>query len=143
MFTRSLLRSSAAIPRRLAQPARRHYASQGFRDKSAIGPFTWKAASLFVLTGAGLYVYFESEKSKIQERKRAFRRVLILVYVLTSCRPGIHDLVCRETEYWRTVRSYCRADSDEPDAERLYGAGSIGQVFVDLLWLYELPGYLS
>jgi protein SCO1/2 len=76
MFTRSLLRSSAAIPRRMAQPARRHYASQGFRDKSAIGPFTWKAASLFVLTGAGLYVYFESEKSKIQERKR------------TSC-PGL------------------------------------------------------
>lgn len=70
MFTRSLLRSSTAIPRLLAQPARRHYASQGFRDKSAIGPFTWKAASLFVLTGAGLYVYFESEKSKIQERKR-------------------------------------------------------------------------
>lgn len=77
MLTRSLLRSSTALPRRLAHPspsatATRHYASQGFRDKSAIGPFTWKAASLFVLTGAGLYVYFESEKSKIQERKRMF-----------------------------------------------------------------------
>ncbi|WVQ83620.1 hypothetical protein IAT38_005761 [Cryptococcus sp. DSM 104549] len=40
------------------------------RDESAVGPFTWKAAAFFVLTGIGLYVYFESEKAKVQERKR-------------------------------------------------------------------------
>lgn len=33
-------------------------------------PFTWKAAALFVVTGVGLYFYFESEKAKVQERKR-------------------------------------------------------------------------
>ncbi|GHJ90168.1 hypothetical protein NliqN6_6570 [Naganishia liquefaciens] len=69
-FSRSLLRSStASLSRRAAQPLQRRYASS-FRDKSAIGPFTWKAATLFLATGAGLYAYFESEKGKIQERKR-------------------------------------------------------------------------
>lgn len=33
-------------------------------------PFTWKAAAVFVVTGVGLYFYFESEKAKVQERKR-------------------------------------------------------------------------
>lgn len=71
-FSRSLLRSSAtSFPRRAAQPIQRRCASS-FRDKSAIGPFTWKAATLFLATGAGLYAYFESEKSKIQERKRKY-----------------------------------------------------------------------
>jgi protein SCO1/2 len=32
-------------------------------------PFTWKAASLFLLTGAGLYFYFESEKAAQVQRK--------------------------------------------------------------------------
>ena len=71
-LSRSLLRSSAtSLPRRAAQPIQRRCASS-FRDKSAIGPFTWKAATLFLATGAGLYAYFESEKSKIQERKRMY-----------------------------------------------------------------------
>ncbi|EJU05993.1 h-sco1 [Dacryopinax primogenitus] len=40
------------------------------RDQSAVGPFTWKAAGLFVATGAGLYWYFTNEKTKLQEHKR-------------------------------------------------------------------------
>ncbi|KAL7419742.1 Cu-binding protein [Cryptotrichosporon argae] len=40
------------------------------RDRSAVGPFTWKAAALFVATGVGLYVYFESERAKVQERRQ-------------------------------------------------------------------------
>ncbi|GFZ42638.1 Protein SCO1, mitochondrial, partial [Saitozyma sp. JCM 24511] len=40
------------------------------RDRAAVGPFTWKAAALFGVTGVGLYFYFESEKAKVQERKR-------------------------------------------------------------------------
>lgn len=70
-LSRSLLRTSTRtlLRRAIAQPATRRHASS-LRDKSAIGPFTWKAATLFLATGAGLYAYFESEKSKIQERKR-------------------------------------------------------------------------
>ncbi|OWZ71042.1 hypothetical protein AYX14_03584 [Cryptococcus neoformans] len=43
---------------------------QKARDQSTVGPFTWKAASLFLLTGIGLYMYFESEKAKVQDRRR-------------------------------------------------------------------------
>jgi protein SCO1/2 len=68
-LSRSLLRSSRTLPRRVVAPVQRRHASS-LRDKSAIGPFTWKAATLFLATGAGLYAYFESEKGKIQERKR-------------------------------------------------------------------------
>ncbi|KAG8986410.1 Cu-binding protein [Tulasnella sp. 427] len=40
-------------------------------DKNAIGPATWRSALLFIVTGAGLYFYFESEKRKVKERKAA------------------------------------------------------------------------
>lgn len=70
-------------------------------------------------------------------------RLVFFVYVLTSRRPGIHDLFRRETEYRWSVCPNCRADSDEPLAERVHRAGSVGKVFVDLLWLHELSGYLS
>ncbi|KAG7562129.1 hypothetical protein FFLO_02411 [Filobasidium floriforme] len=43
---------------------------QGARDRAAVGPFTWRAGALFTVTGVGLYFYFESEKAKVQERKR-------------------------------------------------------------------------
>ncbi|KAJ9091860.1 hypothetical protein QFC21_007058 [Naganishia friedmannii] len=69
----SLARARCALPvqQRLGQVEQRRWTSQGLRDKSAIGPFTWKAASLFVVTGAALYIYFESEKSKMQERQES------------------------------------------------------------------------
>lgn len=38
-------------------------------DADTPQPFTWKAASLFVVTGVGLYFYFESEKAKVTERR--------------------------------------------------------------------------
>ncbi|KAK8861531.1 hypothetical protein IAR55_002353 [Kwoniella newhampshirensis] len=41
------------------------------RDQAAVGPFTWKAAALFLLTGVGLYMYFESEKAAVQARRQA------------------------------------------------------------------------
>ena len=40
------------------------------RARAAVGPFTYRAALLFVLTGAGLYWYFETEKAKVTERRR-------------------------------------------------------------------------
>ncbi|WVN85705.1 uncharacterized protein L203_100855 [Cryptococcus depauperatus CBS 7841] len=40
------------------------------REQTVFGPFTWKAAGIFVLTGVGLYMYFESEKAKVLESKR-------------------------------------------------------------------------
>lgn len=33
-------------------------------------PFTWKAAGLFIVTGAALYYYFTEEKKKVLERRR-------------------------------------------------------------------------
>ncbi|WVW80097.1 hypothetical protein I302_102070 [Kwoniella bestiolae CBS 10118] len=40
------------------------------RDQANVGPFTWKAAALFIATGVGLYIYFESEKAAVLERRR-------------------------------------------------------------------------
>jgi len=42
----------------------------GARDRAAVGVFTPKAAALFVLTGVGLYFYFDYEKRQLQERRR-------------------------------------------------------------------------
>ena len=66
--------------------------SSGIRDKSAVGVrlssrsrvpasvpshavrqvFTPKASALFVVTGAALFFYFQSEKEKLQEQRRAY-----------------------------------------------------------------------
>ena len=37
-----------------------------------IKPFTWKAGTLFIATGAGLWYYFTTEKAKMLEKRRAF-----------------------------------------------------------------------
>ncbi|KAJ5738428.1 hypothetical protein N7493_001583 [Penicillium malachiteum] len=39
------------------------------RQRNSTGPFSWKAALLFVLTGAGMMIYFRVEKARL-ERKR-------------------------------------------------------------------------
>ena len=39
------------------------------RARNSTGPFSWKAALLFVLTGGGMIVYFRVEKERL-ERKR-------------------------------------------------------------------------
>ncbi|KGO75446.1 Synthesis of cytochrome c oxidase, Sco1/Sco2 [Penicillium italicum] len=39
------------------------------RQRNSTGPFSWKAALLFVLTGAGMMLYFRVEKARL-ERKR-------------------------------------------------------------------------
>ncbi|KAI2786501.1 Protein SCO1 [Penicillium oxalicum] len=39
------------------------------RQRNSTGPFSWKAALLFVLTGAGMVIYFRVEKARL-ERKR-------------------------------------------------------------------------
>jgi hypothetical protein len=38
---------------------------QAFRGKQSVGPFTWKAAGLFLLTGTGLIIYFRHEKDRM------------------------------------------------------------------------------
>ncbi|CAE6497362.1 unnamed protein product [Rhizoctonia solani] len=40
------------------------------RNRATVGVFSWKAAALFVATGASLYYYFTTEKAKLEERKR-------------------------------------------------------------------------
>lgn len=38
---------------------------KAYRGKQSYGPFTWKAAVLFVLTGTGLVIYFRIEKERM------------------------------------------------------------------------------
>jgi len=40
------------------------------RDRQTVGVFTPQAAIIFILTGAGLFYYFNKEKERIQEAKR-------------------------------------------------------------------------
>jgi hypothetical protein len=42
---------------------------QQLRARASTGPFSWKSAALFLGTGAGLVVYFQYEKARL-ERKR-------------------------------------------------------------------------
>ncbi|PGH00063.1 hypothetical protein AJ79_08334 [Helicocarpus griseus UAMH5409] len=42
---------------------------QQLKARASTGPFSWKAALLFVITGAGMIVYFQYEKARL-ERKR-------------------------------------------------------------------------
>ncbi|KAJ6114948.1 hypothetical protein N7486_000726 [Penicillium sp. IBT 16267x] len=56
-----------------------HFSTSAFRAKAktmgqlkqrnSTGPFSWKAALLFILTGAGMVIYFRVEKARL-ERKR-------------------------------------------------------------------------
>lgn len=39
------------------------------KARNSTGPFSWKAALLFVLTGGGMIIYFRVEKERL-ERKR-------------------------------------------------------------------------
>ncbi|CAO3591375.1 unnamed protein product [Absidia cylindrospora] len=41
------------------------------RDCEALGPFTWKAAAAFLGTGAGLLIYFQNEKKRVEEERIA------------------------------------------------------------------------
>lgn len=59
-------------------------------------PFSWKALSLFLVTGTGLYYYFQSEKEKIESVKSAFAlspfcriqlRHLLPTYRTTNSQP--------------------------------------------------------
>ncbi|KAJ5594384.1 uncharacterized protein N7459_000592 [Penicillium hispanicum] len=60
-------------------PARNSFSTTAFRaraktmgqlrQRNSTGPFSWKAALLFVLTGAGMMIYFRVEKARL-ERKR-------------------------------------------------------------------------
>ncbi|GAA6012337.1 hypothetical protein JCM8202_003290 [Rhodotorula sphaerocarpa] len=52
-----------------ATPEPRNSSSQ--QNRTQAGPFTLKAGALFVATGVGLWFYFQSEKDKVRERKRA------------------------------------------------------------------------
>ncbi|KAK2739621.1 Cu-binding protein [Onygenales sp. PD_40] len=42
---------------------------QQMKARASTGPFSWKAAALFIITGAGMIVYFRYEKARL-ERKR-------------------------------------------------------------------------
>ncbi|GAA98170.1 uncharacterized protein L969DRAFT_348481 [Mixia osmundae IAM 14324] len=63
--------SSSRISRRPADPSDDAGGrAERIRDRAAVGPFTLRAGAVFALTGAGLYLYFQNEKSKLQERKK-------------------------------------------------------------------------
>lgn len=41
------------------------------RARNSTGPFSWKAALLFVVTGAGMIVYFQIEKERLARKRIA------------------------------------------------------------------------
>lgn len=41
------------------------------KSRYSNGPFSWKAAALFVLTGAGMIVYFRHEKERLERMRIA------------------------------------------------------------------------
>lgn len=41
------------------------------RQRHTTGPFSWKAALLFVLTGAGMMLYFRVEKARLERKRMA------------------------------------------------------------------------
>ncbi|CEG77180.1 hypothetical protein RMATCC62417_11975 [Rhizopus microsporus] len=64
---------------RLLLPYRTYATSreESLKAKAAVGPFTFKAAALFLGVGSGLLLYFKSEKSKVEklrEQKEAERK---------------------------------------------------------------------
>ncbi|CAO3645179.1 unnamed protein product [Cunninghamella echinulata] len=40
------------------------------RAQATLGPFTWKAAAAFLGTGAGLLIYFQNEKKRVEEERK-------------------------------------------------------------------------
>ncbi|KAJ5306369.1 hypothetical protein PENANT_c017G08199 [Penicillium antarcticum] len=62
-------------------PAQNDFSTSAFRAKGptmgqmrqrhTTGPFSWKAALLFVLTGAGMMVYFRVEKARLERKRMA------------------------------------------------------------------------
>lgn len=60
---RSFSRSFSSTP---SLPAK---TIQQLRARASTGPFSWKAAALFIITGAAMIVYFQYEKARL-ERKR-------------------------------------------------------------------------
>ncbi|KAK0547468.1 Cu-binding protein [Tilletia horrida] len=60
---------------RSSAPARRPSLSggpsEGEKNRSAIGPFSFPAIALFVATAGGLFYYFKLEKAKVEERRAA------------------------------------------------------------------------
>ncbi|CEP17614.1 hypothetical protein [Parasitella parasitica] len=68
---------SAFPPKKLSlnavAPSRFYSASaskEEIRAKAAVGPFTFKAAAVFLGVGAGLLLYFQSEKKKVEEIRK-------------------------------------------------------------------------
>ncbi|CDS13956.1 hypothetical protein LRAMOSA06129 [Lichtheimia ramosa] len=50
------------------------------RSRATTGPFTWKAAAVFVGTGAGLLLYFRSEKERVQKEREEKARETVKAY---------------------------------------------------------------
>jgi len=63
------MRAALRLIRRLPPTSARRKLST-IPGRSEIGPFSWKAGALFVVTGVGLYYYFTTEKTRLLEEKR-------------------------------------------------------------------------
>ncbi|PWN21932.1 putative SCO1-involved in stabilization of Cox1p and Cox2p [Microstroma glucosiphilum] len=63
------------IPRRFAsslpnEPSESEQREKA-KDRAAVGPFNARAAALFIVTGVGLFIYFQHERSQVAARKAA------------------------------------------------------------------------
>lgn len=67
----SPLRAPTAWSRGYATPNLPPSGNERAKDRFAIGPFNLTAATLFLATGAGLFLYFQYERSQVAARKAA------------------------------------------------------------------------
>ena len=114
------------------------------RARNSTGPFSWKAALLFVVTGGGMIVYFQVEKERLARKRIAemskgvgrpkvggpfVLRDLNGEVVTDEALRGKYSFVCFFFDPLSPV------DNDSDDV--LMGNGWIG-----VFWLHALSGYL-
>lgn len=137
MLTRRLLHLRTRVPTRIpVQQPRiplRNYATgpqaqqEASRNRAAVGvraavlqvstwfivffvqTFDWRAAAVFVVTGIGLYAYFEREKAQVQERKRRQLSRVVVSCSPTNNRPGDQISKIRQgSRRWTIFSDICR-----------------------------------
>ncbi|CAG8493598.1 1810_t:CDS:2 [Acaulospora colombiana] len=57
-------------PRFSTQTSKKTAPEEFMRNRNLAGPFSWKSFAAFIVTGAGLYFYFNYEKQKLIEKRK-------------------------------------------------------------------------
>jgi protein SCO1/2 len=113
------------------------------RQRNSTGPFSWKAALLFVLTGAGMMIYFRVEKARL-ERKRIAEMSKGVGRPKVGGPFVLKDLDGKEftEEDLKGKYSFVSSLGDFGLTVVVIGANMVLLVVIGLLWFHSLPRYL-